>query len=325
MMLPRRQFLHLTGAALAMPFVRTANAQAYPSRYVRFIVPFPPGGASDPVARVLGARLSEIWGQQVVIENKGGAGGNLGALAAVQSPPDGYTIFITTNFIATNPFLYASLGYDPLVDLAPVTRLTNFTNVLLVPNASPITSVKELIAAAKANPGKLAFATAGLGTIQHLSGELFKRSAGVDMNHIPYRGGGPAVTDTIAGRVDLMFATLPSVMAQIEGGTVRALAVTSATRVPFAQKIPTVAESGLPGFDVSDGQNLWMPGKTPPEYIKKVHDDVIAALATESVKQKFVDINVLIETSTPEGVTAYLKKQMVLWGPIIKEANIKLE
>ena len=326
MRLPRRQFLQFAAGASALPFAPwLARADTYPSRSVRFIVPFPPGGASDPVARVLGGRLAEVWGQPVLIENKGGAGGNIGALAAAQSPPDGYTIFIATNFVATNPFLYPALGYDPLVDLAPVTRLTNFTNVLLVPTASPVATLRQFIDHAKANPGKVSYASPGIGTIQHLCAEMFRRAAGIEMTHVAYRGGGPALTDLMGGRVDVMFATLPSVMSQIQGGTVRALAVTSATRVPFAPNIPTVSESGLPGFDVTDGQCLFMPGKTPSDYIKKVHDDVIAAMAYAPVKQKFVDINVLIETSEPEGVTAYLKAQMAKWGAIIKDANIKLE
>ena len=325
MRLLRRQFLHLAAGAAALPLLPfAAKAQAYPDRYVRFIVPFPPGGASDPVARVLGARLAEIWGQQVVVENKGGVGGNIGALAAAQAAPDGYTIFIATNFIATNPYIYPVIGYDPLTDLAPVTRLTNFTNVLLVPLSSPVKSVKEFIDYAKTNKGKITYASPGVGTIQHLCGELFKRTAGIELTHVPYRGGGPALTDLMSGRVNVMVATLPSVMSQIKGGTVRALAVTSATRVPFAPDIPTVSESGLPGFDVSDGQCLYMPGKTPPEFVKKVHDDVIAALSDPTVKQKFVDINVLIVTSTPGEVTAYLKAQMAQWSAIIKDANIKL-
>jgi len=324
MILPRRQFLHLAATAAAFPLGSfAASAQTYPNRYVHFIVPFPPGGASDPVARVLAARLSEMWGQQVLVENKGGAGGNIGALAAVQSAPDGYTIFIATNFLATNPYMYPSLGYDPLTDLAPVTRLTVFTNVLLVPVSSPVKSVKEFIDYAKTNPGKVTYASPGIGTIQHLCGELFKRSAGIELTHVAYRGGGPALTDLMAGRVDVMVATLPSVMSQIKAGTVRALAVTSATRVPFAQDIPTVSESGLPGFDVSDGQCLYMPGKTPAEFIAKVHDDVIAALSYPPVKQKFVDINVLIVSSTPAEVTSYLKAQMAQWSAIIKDANIK--
>ena len=324
MTFPRRQFLQFVAGAAALPFApMAAVADTYPNRAVRFVVPFPPGGASDPVARVLGARLSDIWGQPVLVENKGGAGGNIGALTAVQSPPDGYIIFIATNFLATNPFIYPALGYDPLTDLAPVTRLTVFTNVLLVPPNSPVTSVKDFIAYAKSRGGKASYASPGVGTIQHLCGELFKRKAGIDIAHVAYRGGGPALTDLMAGRVDVMVATLPSVMSQIKGGTVRALAVTSAERIPFAADIPTVAESGLPGFDVSDGQCLYMPGKTPGEFIKKVHDDVIAALATPAVKQKFVDINVLIVTSTPKEVTTYLKAQMTQWSAIIKDANIK--
>jgi len=326
MKFPRRRFLQLAAGAAALPFgLFAARAQTYPNRFVRFIVPFPPGGASDPVARVLASRLSEVWGQQVIVENKGGAGGNIGALAAAQSAPDGYTIFIATNFMATNPFLYPTLGYNPLTDLIAVTRLTNFTNVLLVPNSSPAKSLKEFIARAKTNTGKTIYASPGAGTIQHLCGELFRKTAGIELTHVPYRGGGPALTDLMSGRVDIMVATLPSVMSQIQGGTVRALAVTSATRVPFAPDIPTVSESGLPGFDVSDGQVLYMPGKTSPRFVNKVHDDVVAALAYPPVKQKFIDINVLTVSSTPAEATAYLKGQMAKWGAVIKDANIKLE
>ncbi len=324
MILPRRRFLQLAASAAAVPFAPiAANADTYPNRAVRFIVPFPPGGASDPVARVLGARLADIWGQPVLVENKGGAGGNIGALAAAQSAPDGYTIFIATNFLATNPFIYPALNYDPLTDLTPVTRLTNFTNVLLVPPSSPVTTVKGFIDYAKKNSGKVSYASPGVGTIQHLCGELFKKTAGIDLAHVSYRGGGPALTDLMAGRVDVMVATLPSVFSQIKGGTVRALAVTSAQRVPFAPDIPTVSESGVPGFDVSDGQCLYMPGKTPVEFVNKVHDDVVAALAYPPVKQKFVDINVLIVTSAPGDVTTYLKAQMAQWSAIIKAANIQ--
>jgi len=324
MKLLRRQFLQLAAGAAALPLGSgAASADAYPSRFVHFIVPFPPGGASDPVARVLGARLAEMWGQQVLVENKGGAGGNIGALAAAQSPPDGYTIFIATNFLATNPYIYPTLGYDPLKDLAPITRLTVFTNVLLVPVSSRVRSVKEFIDYAKANPGKVSYASPGIGTIQHLCGELFKRKAGIELTHVAYRGGGPALTDLMAGRVEIMVATLPSVMSQIKAGTVRALAVTSATRIPFAADIPTVSESALAGFDVSDGQSLYMPAKTPANYIAKVHDDVLAALSYPPVKRKFVDINVLIVTSAPEEVTTYLKGQMAQWSAIIKDANIK--
>jgi tripartite-type tricarboxylate transporter receptor subunit TctC len=326
MILPRRRFLHLAAGTSALPFVSIlARAQTYPNRYVRFVVPFPPGGASDPIARVLANRLSEVWGQQVVIENKGGAGGNIGAQAAAQSAPDGYTLFIATNFLATNPHLFSALGYDPITDLAPVTRLTVFTNLVIVPNSSPAHSIKEFIDYAKTNRGEVNYASPGAGTIQHLCGELFKRMAGIEVTHVPYRGGGPALTDLIGGRVDLMFATMPTVLPQLQGGLFRALAVTSGRRVSFVPNIPTVAESGLPGFDVSDGQSLYMPGKTPAEFVTKVHDDVVAALAYQPVKQKFEEFGVSVESSTPAVLAAYLKSEMDRWGAVIKDANVKLE
>jgi tripartite-type tricarboxylate transporter receptor subunit TctC len=326
MKLPRRKFLHLAAGAAALRVMsRMAWAQAYPNRYVRFIVPFPPGGASDPVARLLANRLSEMWGQQVVIENKGGAGGNIGAQAAAQSAPDGYTLFIATNFIATTPYLFATAGYDPITDFAPVTRLTSFTNVLVVPNSSPAKSVKEFLDYAKSNRGKTTFGSAGTGTIQHLTGELFKRDAGIELTHIPYRGGGPALNDLMPGRIDSMIATLPSVLPQIQSGSIRAIAVTSATRVPFAPNIPTIAESGVPGFDVSDGHVLFMPARTPAEFISKVNGDVIAALAHPVVKQRFDELAVVIVTSTPAQLTAYLKSEMAKWGAVIREENIKLD
>jgi tripartite-type tricarboxylate transporter receptor subunit TctC len=304
---------------------RVARAQAYPNRYLRFIVPFPPGGATDPVARVLANRLSEVWGHQVMIENKGGAGGNIGAQATAQSPADGYTLFISTAFLAINPYLYRSLGYDPIADFAPVTRLTAFANVMVVPNSSPAKSVREFIEFAKSNRGKLTFASPGTGTVQQLCGELFKRMTATEMTHVPYRGGGPALNDLIPGRVDVMFATLPSALSQIQGGTIRALAVTSGTRVPFVPNLPTIAESGVLGFDVSDWHALFMPAKTPVEIVRKVHDDTVDALANPLVKQKFEELAVVAVTSTPAELTAFLKSDMEKWGPVIRDANIKAE
>jgi len=322
----RRNFLHLAAGAAGLPILfHPARAQAYPNRYVRLVVPFPPGGSTDPVARVLANRLSEVWGQQVIIENKGGAGGNIGAQAAAQSAPDGYTLFIGTSFLATNPYLFTSVGYDPIADFAPVTRLTAFTNVIVVPNSSPAKSVKEFIDHAKTNRGKITFASPGTGTIQHLAGELFKRVAGIELTHVPYRGGGPALNDLIPGRIDSMFATLPSVLAQIQSGTIRAIAVTSASRVPFVPNIPTVAESGLPGFDVSDGHVLFVPARTPAELIRKVNRDVVDALAHPPVRQRLDELAVVGVASTPAQLAAYLKSEMKKWGAVIKDANIKAE
>jgi tripartite-type tricarboxylate transporter receptor subunit TctC len=323
MNLLRRQFLSLAAGAAALPAgSRIARAQIYPSRYVKFVVPFPPGGSADPIARVLANRLSDLWGQQVVVENKGGAGGNIAAQAVTQSAPDGYTLFIGGGFLATNPYLYSSI-VDPIVDLAAVTRLCTFTNVMIVPNASPAKSVTEFIEYARVNRGKITFASSGTGASPHLTGELFKRMTGVEMTHVPYRGGGPALNDLIPGRVDAMFATMPSVLAQIQSGTVRALGVASATRSPFTPNIPTIAEAGVPGFDVSDGYGLFLPPKAPAEIVRKVHDDTVAALADPQVQQRFGEIAASVVTSTPNELTTLLKSEMEKWAPIIKKLGIK--
>ncbi len=321
----RRRFLLLGAAAAALPAVlRIAGAQSYPNRYVRFIVPFPPGGSADPIARVLANRLSELWGQQVVIENKSGAGGNIAAQAVAQSAPDGYILFIGGTFLARNPYIYSSI-VDPMADLTPVTRICTFTNLMVVPNSSPANSVREFVEYCKANPGKITFASSGTGASPHLSGELFKRLAGVEMIHVPYRGGGAALNDLIPGRVNSMFATMPSVLAQVQSKIVRALGVASATRSPFAPDIPTIAESGIPGFDVSDGYGLFLPPKTPDDIVGKVHRDTVAALAHPPVRQRFVEIAASIVISTPAELTNLLKSDMDKWGPIIKELGIKPE
>jgi tripartite-type tricarboxylate transporter receptor subunit TctC len=321
----RRRFLLLAAGAAALPAVsRVASAQTYPNRYVRFVVPFPPGGSADPIARVLANRLTELWGQQVVIENKAGAGGNIAAQAVAQSAPDGYILFIAGNFLATNPYLYSSI-VDPLTDLTPVTRICTYTNVLIVPNSSPARSVRDFIEHCKANRGKITFASSGTGASPHLNGELFKRLTGVEMTHVPYRGGGPALNDLIPGRVDAMFATLPSVLAQVQSKIVRALGVASAKRSPFAPDIPTIAESGVPNFDVTDGYALFLPPRTPAEIVNKVHDDTVAALAHPPVRQRLAEIAASTVTSTPAELAALMKFEMNKWGPIIKELGIKAD
>jgi tripartite-type tricarboxylate transporter receptor subunit TctC len=321
----RRRFLLLAVGAAALPTsTRIASAQTYPNRYVRFMVPFPPGGSADPIARVLANRLAEIWGQQVVIENRAGAGGNIAAQAVAQSAPDGYTLFIGGTFLATNPFIYSSI-VDPMIDLTPLTRICTYTNLMVVPNSSPAKSVGEFIEHCKANRGKITFASSGSGASPHLNGELFKRLAGVEMTHVPYRGGGAALTDLIPGRVDAMFATMPSVLALVRNKDVRALAVASATRSPFAPDIPTIAESGVPGFDVTDGYALFFPPRTPAEIVNRVRDDTIAALGHPPVRQRFEELAASIVTSTPTELANLLKSDMDKWGPIIKELGIKPE
>jgi tripartite-type tricarboxylate transporter receptor subunit TctC len=324
--LPRRQFLRLVAGAAVLPTAaRIATAQTYPNRPVRLILPFSAGGATDTVARLIADRISAIWGQQVVVENRGGAGGNIGGQAVVQAAPDGYTILVGSVFLGTNPFLYASLGYDPVADLAPVTLICVFPNLMVVPNSSPAKSVREFIEYARANRGKVSFASSGTGASPHLSGELFKYMAGIEMTHVPYRGGAPVLNDLIPGRVDVYFGNLPGQLPQVRSGTLRGLAVTSATRSPFAPQIPTIAESGLPGYDVTSWYALYMPAKTPPEIVKKAHDDAVAALTHASVKQKIEELGATVAPSTPAELAAHLQSELKKWGPIIKAAGIKGE
>lgn len=325
MIATRRRLLRLAAGAAAAPFaMRAANAQSYPSRFVRMIVPFPPGGAGDAIARPLAQQLSEIWGQQVVIENKGGAGGNLGAYAAANSPPDGYSILLGAPFLSINPTLYATSSYNPITDFAAVSLICVIPNLMMVPNSSPAKSVKEFIDLAKANPGKMSIASTGIGASPHLSGELFKRMAGIQMTHVPYRGAGPAMNDLIPGRVDVMFSNLPGVLPQVRGGAVRGLAVTSARRSPAAPDIPTIGET-VPGFEVSAWWGLFVPAGTPADVIAKINSATRAAVIHAFVRSKLEDIGAPPEPSTPEELAALVKTDMDKWRPIIRELGLKME
>jgi tripartite-type tricarboxylate transporter receptor subunit TctC len=248
------------------------------------VVPFTPGGSTDITARLVSNRLQEVWGQSVVVENKPGAGGNTAAEMVAHSDPDGYTIFIAGPGMATNQFLYPSLSYDPVGDFAPVTMLITQPNLMCVPNTSPAKSVQEFIAYCHANEGKVTYASSGIGTTLHLSGELFKRLAKVEMTHVPYRGGAPAINDLIPGRVDVAFDNMPSILPHVKAGSLRGLAVTTRERVRAVPDIPTIAESGLPGFDVFSWFAFWVPVRTPPDVVARINADTNAALAHASVK-----------------------------------------
>ena len=325
-MLTRRTLLAGSAAgALMPPLGRPALAQNWPNRFVRLVIPFPPGGGNDAVGRILSARLSEMWGQQIIIENRGGAGSNIGAEAAARSEPDGYTIFFASLPLAINRFIYSSLPYDALTDFAPISMLCTFPNVMGVPNSSPVKSVGEFIAYAKENRGKINFASSGIGTSPHLCGELFKRMAGIEMTHVPYRGAGPALTDVIAGRVEMMFNTIGAMLTQVRNGQLRGLAVSSAERVPTAMELPTVAESGVPGFDVSGWYALFAPVKTPVEIVRKMNADTVTALADPAVKKKLEDLGVVVGSSTPEQLGVILKAEIEKWGPVIKTAGISMQ
>jgi len=325
-MLARRRMITFGGAALAAApvLLRAAFAENYPSRFVRLVVPFPPGGAVDNAARIIAQRLGEMWGQQMVIENKGGAGGNIAAQAVLQAEPDGYTVYICSIGHAINQFIYPNLGYDPVADFSPVTLMCLYPNIMAVPNSSAYRSVPEFIAAAKADPGKLTYASSGIGTSLHLAGELFKRMGGINLTHIPYRGAGPALNDLIPGRVDAIFANFPSTLPYVQQGQLRGLAVTTARRQPEVPDLPAIAEF-VPGYDVSSWFALFVAAKTPSDIIAKLHRDAVAALAHPPIKARYAQLGATVVGSAPAELAAHLKSEMDRWGPVIRAAGIKVD
>jgi tripartite-type tricarboxylate transporter receptor subunit TctC len=325
-MLNRRRFGGLAAAAMAAPSILISRAlgAGWPARPVRVVVPFTPGGSTDITARLVSNRLQEVWDQSVVVENKPGAGGNIAADMVAHSDPDGYTILISGPPLVTNQFLYPSLSYDPVGDFAPVTMLITQPNLMCVPNSSPAKSVPEFIAYCNDNRGKVTFASSGNGTTLHLSGELFKRMAGVEMIHIPYRGGAPAINDLIPGRVDVIFDNMPSILSHVRAGSLRGLAVTTKDRVGVVPEIPTIAET-VPGFDVFSWFGFFVPAKTPPDVIARINADTNAALVYPAVKSRFEDLGAVPKGSTPTELAVFLKSETDKWGPVIKEARIKVE
>jgi tripartite-type tricarboxylate transporter receptor subunit TctC len=325
MKLPRRKFLHLAAGAAAFPAVpRIAQAQAWPTRVVHFVVGFPAGGGADATTRILAARLSELWGQQVVVENRGGAGGNLAHEMVAHASSDGYTILMGTNSVPVNPFLFPRLTFDPLTDFASVSLIGTYPHLLVVPVNAPAKTLPEFIARAKRE--KVTYASPGVGSTPHLAAELFKHVAKIEITHVPYRGvAAGAMNDLIAGRVDAMFNTTGSLLQSVRVGQVLGLAISSAARAQSAPDIPTFAESGVPGYVVESWYAVFAPAKTPPEIVKKMNEDVATALADPIVKARFEPLGVTVASSTPEQLAVRMKAEAELWGPIIKAANIKGE
>ena len=323
-MIDRRRLVQL---AASIPFAslasRPAFAQAWPKRSVRVIVPYAPGGSTDVVTRITADRLSSIWDQQAVVENKPGASTNLAAALVAHSDPDGYTMLTGTSALALTRLLFRSIPYS-LSDLAPVAMICSFPILLLVPTSSPAKTVPEFIALAKKNKGHVTFASPGVATAPHLAGEMLKQMAGIDMTHVPYRGDAPALTDTIAGRVDLQIGG-PAMLEQARSGQVRALAFASAKRSPLEPELPTVAEAGFPDFDVSGFFAFFVQAKTQRAIIDKINADTVAAVRDPAVKAKFEKIGMVAVGSTPEELGAALKAETERWGPVIKEAKISLD
>ena len=319
----------MSAALLAMPSVADAqqrDAKAYPVRPVRLVVPFPPGGGNDILARTIGQGLTEVLGQQIVVDNRGGAGGVIGATTAATAAPDGYTLFLgSLGNLAHNPALKENLPYQPLRDFAPITLLATSAFLFAVNPAVPAKSVKEFIARAKSNPGKLNYASAGIGSSLHMTAELFKHATGTDIVHVPYKGTGPAITELIAGRVELIFSTMPPILPHVKSGRLRALGVTSATRTAAAPDVPTIAEAGIAGFEVSNWQGMLAPAKTPPAIIRKLNADLHATLRMPSMIEALAAQGLEPAASTPEQFAALIKKEIVKYTQLVKAAGIRAE
>lgn len=303
-----------------------ALAQPYPNRPIRFVVPFAPGGSTDTLARTLGQKLTDALRQQVVVDNRSGANGNIGMEIVAHAAPDGYTIVL--GYIANlgiGPSLYAKLPFDPVRDYAPITQIASSPNILAVHPSLPVKSFRELIAYAKTNPKKLNFASSGVGSIGHLTGELLNRSAGVYMVHVPYKGSGQAVIDLLGGQVQMMFSGMSSVMQHIKGGKLRALAVTGAQRSPAVPDVPTIAESGFPGFEATAWYGVLATAHTPKPVIDRLHAEIVRALALPEVKERLNNVGFELVGGTPDEFAAFIKSEIAKWNRVVRDAHISAE
>jgi tripartite-type tricarboxylate transporter receptor subunit TctC len=303
-----------------------ANAQAWPSKPIKWIVPFAPGGTTDILARTVGDKLAIALGVPVVVENKPGAGGGLGAEFTAKAAPDGYTIMggtISTH--AINASLYKDLPYDPVKDFVPITLIARVPNMLVVNPAIPAKDVKELIVLLKANPTKYTFASSGNGTSQHLSGELFKSMAAVEMQHIPYKGSPPALQDVVGGQVTMTFDNITTAWPLAKAGKLRALAVTTAKRSSIAPDVPTLAEAGLPGFEVGSWQGVFAPARTPPAIIKRLNAEIVKILGMPDVREKLGGLGAEIVADSPEEFAAFVKAEVVKWSDVVKKSGAKVD
>ena len=312
-------------SAFALLLALTAPAAAeYPDRPVRLIIPFPPGGSNDVVGRLVTNQLSEKLGHKVYVDNRGGAGGVLGTEAAAAAAPDGYTLLIISIAHAVNPALY-KLNYDPIKSFTPISILATGPNVLAVNPQLPVKNVAELVALAKQKPGELDYASAGVGSFQHLGGELFKLVAGVNLQHVPYKGGGPAMADVIAGHVKVMFSSLVQTTPFIQSGQLRALGVGGSKRNPVLPDVPTIAEAGVPGYEANNWWGIMAPAGTPKEIVDRLYRDIQATITSPELKAAFDREGASAVTMTTEEFSKYIENEIVKWGRVVKEGNIKAQ
>lgn len=314
----------IAGLALAAVAV-SAAAQTYPQKPIRLIIPFPPGGPRDVQARLIGPKLTEAWGQPVVVDNRAGANGIIGIGLGAKAEPDGYTLVMISAGFAAAPSLYAKLPYDSVRDFAPVAPLTSGPGIVVVNPSLPVRSIRELVAHARSRPGQLFFGSAGNGAPSHLAVELFKSMAGIDLVHVPYKGMAPAITDLIAGRLQLSIPTIPGGLPHAKSGKVRALAVTGPQRSAAAPELPTVAEAGLPGYLATNWYGLVAPARTPRPVVGKLNQEIGRILAIPEVRERLTNIGMEPGSNTPEQFAEFIKSEIAKWAKVVKAAGVRLQ
>lgn len=306
--------------------IGSASAQNFPTKPVRFVVPFAPGGSTDTLARTIGQKLSDYLGEQVVVDNRPGANGDIGMLLVARAAPDGYTVVL--GYIANlgiGPSLYAKMPYDPVKDFAPITQVAGASNILVVHPSVPAKNFKEFITYTKANPGKVNFASAGVASVGHLTGELLNNLAGIDMVHVPYKGSGQAITDLVGGHVKVMISGMASTLPHVKTGKLRGLATTGAKRTPATPDLPTIAESGFPGFEASSWFGVLAPARTPRPVIARLHADIVKSLQQPDVRQRLENVGFEIVGGTPDEFAAYIQSEIRKWAKVVKASGAKPE
>ncbi|ADX47725.1 protein bugT-like protein [Paracidovorax avenae ATCC 19860] len=320
----RRGLIAAAAACALLPGL--AAAQAFPSKPITIIVPFAAGGTTDILARIIAQGMGAELGQSVVVDNRAGAGGNIGGQVAARAPADGYTLFMgTVGTHAINAALYRKMPFDPVKDFAPLTRVANVPNLLVANPAQPFKTVQELIAYAKANPGKINFGSSGSGSSIHLSGELFKSMAKVDMQHVPYKGSAPAVTDLLGNQIAIMFDNMPSAIQHVRSGKLRAIAVTTAKRSPELPDVPTIAESGVPGYEATSWFGMFAPAATPAPVVAKLNATIVKVLAQPDIRKKLAEQGAEAAGETPAQFADFIQKESVKWGRVVKESGASVD
>lgn len=322
----KRSLVLQIATCVAAVIANFAMAQSYPDKPIRLVVPFPPGGGADNLARAVMPRVGEILGQPVIIDNRPGAGGNVGAEAVARSAADGYTLLYGTNGThGINQALYAKTGFDPLKDFAPVSRVSYIPAMLVVIPSLPANNLKELLVYLKANPNKVSFSSAGNGTTSHMAGEMFKRMAGADIQHVPYKGGGPAITGLLGGEVQMMIDLTANLSAQVKAGKLKAIAVTGTSRVPSFAELPTMEEAGLAGFEITASDGIYAPAGTPRSVIDKLNAGMKQALIEPAVIERLAARGAVATYSTPEAQLQHITKELPMWARLVKDAGAKVD